>query len=312
MNYSIIIPHRNIPHLLQRLLSSIPQRNDMEVIIVDDNSNPECVDFEYFPGIERNDTKVIFDKKGGGGGYARNIGLSHATGERVVFADADDFFNYCFNDVLDDCLNVESDIVYCKAASLDSDFYTPTFRTNHLNRYVDSFLKGDKAGETNLRYMFGEPWCKIIKKSLIVENQIKFDETSIHNDTTFSYLCGFHAKSVAVDKRAIYNVTSREGSVSVQISETKKKERIMVFSRSYVFFRKHGLDVVEERHFKQLYECKRENVSTYKEGLEIMISSGIPLRVIRIRMLKQYLCHLYPLVLLGRLKRHLKYKIREL
>ena len=39
MNYSIIIPHHNTPDLLQRLLHSIPQRDDLEVIIVDDNGD---------------------------------------------------------------------------------------------------------------------------------------------------------------------------------------------------------------------------------------------------------------------------------
>ncbi len=312
MNYSIIIPHRNIPNLLKRLLCTIPQRNDMEVIIVDDNSDAEHVDFEHFPGIERADTKVIFDKKGGGGGYARNVGLTQATGKWVIFADSDDYFNYCFNDVLNDSLDSDSDIIYCKANSLDSDFYTPTFRTNHLNRYVDSFFEGNPSGEMNLRYLFGEPWCKIVRRGLIVENNIKFDETSIHNDTTFSYLCGFYAQKIAVDRRAIYCVTSREGSTSLQISEQKKVERMLVFSRSYAFFKTHGIDVVENRHFRQLYQCKRENESSYQKGLEIMKQNGISRNTIRMNLLKESFRHLYPFVLLRKITIYVKYKIRSL
>ena len=38
INYSIIIPHKNIPDLLQRCLDSIPRREDVQ-IIDDDNSN---------------------------------------------------------------------------------------------------------------------------------------------------------------------------------------------------------------------------------------------------------------------------------
>ncbi|MDR2475404.1 MAG: glycosyltransferase family 2 protein, partial [Bacteroidales bacterium] len=38
-NYSIIIPHKDIPDLLRRCLDSIPYRNDLQIIIVDDNSN---------------------------------------------------------------------------------------------------------------------------------------------------------------------------------------------------------------------------------------------------------------------------------
>ncbi|WP_430438555.1 glycosyltransferase [Phocaeicola vulgatus] len=38
INYSIIIPHKNSAGLLQRCLDSIPQRDDIQIIIIDDNS----------------------------------------------------------------------------------------------------------------------------------------------------------------------------------------------------------------------------------------------------------------------------------
>ena len=37
-HYSIIIPHKDRPTLLARLLESIPSRDDIEVIVVDDAS----------------------------------------------------------------------------------------------------------------------------------------------------------------------------------------------------------------------------------------------------------------------------------
>ncbi len=39
LNYSFIIPHYNTSDLLQRLIDSIPQREDVEIIVVDDNSD---------------------------------------------------------------------------------------------------------------------------------------------------------------------------------------------------------------------------------------------------------------------------------
>ena len=92
INYSIIIPHKNIPKLLQRCLNSIPQRDDLEIIVVDDNSDPSIVDFGQFPGAGRSDVSFFFDKSGKGAGRARNIGLQHAQGKWLLFADADDFF----------------------------------------------------------------------------------------------------------------------------------------------------------------------------------------------------------------------------
>ena len=50
INFSIIIPTKNIPDLLLRCLESIPQRSDIEIIVVDDNSDREIVDVKNYPG----------------------------------------------------------------------------------------------------------------------------------------------------------------------------------------------------------------------------------------------------------------------
>ena len=57
INFSIIIPTKNIPDLLQRCLESIPQRSDIEIIVVDDNSDREIVDVKNYPGT--NNQQVI-------------------------------------------------------------------------------------------------------------------------------------------------------------------------------------------------------------------------------------------------------------
>jgi glycosyltransferase involved in cell wall biosynthesis len=81
INYSIIIPHKNIPALLQRCLNSIPRREDIQIIVVDDNSDSNIVDFEHFPGMDEPCVDVVFTKEGKGAGYARNVGLSKAKGK---------------------------------------------------------------------------------------------------------------------------------------------------------------------------------------------------------------------------------------
>ena len=43
-HYSIIIPHKNTPRLLERCLCSIPTWDEIQIIIIDDNSNSESVD----------------------------------------------------------------------------------------------------------------------------------------------------------------------------------------------------------------------------------------------------------------------------
>ena len=91
--YTIIIPHKNTPQLLQRCLDSIPIRVDIQIIIVDDFSDSTIVDFNNFPGSNRLNVEIYLTKEGKGAGYARNVGLTKAKGKWILFADSDDFFN---------------------------------------------------------------------------------------------------------------------------------------------------------------------------------------------------------------------------
>lgn len=184
--YSIIIPHKNIPNLLQRCLDSIPIRDDIQIIVVDDNSDSKIVDFEHFPGLDRPNTEVYFDKTGCGAGRARNVGLEHVKGDWVLFADADDTYitenlNSLFNlNIPDEC-----EIVWFGNESL----YTNGERVCRNYEYGSSILR-KHSNPTQLRHEFA-PWKKMIRSSHIKDNDLYFDEIATSNDVMF------HVKLVA-------------------------------------------------------------------------------------------------------------------
>lgn len=250
--YSIIIPHYNIPTLLRRCLDSIPLRDDVQVIVVDDHSKEENI--QVLEELENDYPSVLFVymKMNGGGGKARNIGLSHASGRFVLFADADDFFNDCLNDILDDYKNSDFDIVFFKGNSVDTDSFEPANRADHLNRYVDDYLSGTDPEGLHLRYKFGEPWARMVKLSVINENNISFDETLIHNDTAYSYKVGYYGKIMMADPRPIYCITVRKGSVSRASSIDRILTRVEIFGNAWLFFKEHKINVKQNRHFEEL------------------------------------------------------------
>jgi len=216
-NYSIIIPHKNIPLLLQRCIDSIPCRPDIQVIIIDDNSDSSIVNFDNFPGQGNPLIEIVFSKEGKGAGNARNIGLELSKGKWLVFADADDFFNLPFCEALDKYANDEiNDIVYFKASSVISESLLQYDRDSHLNYHIE------KASFTNnydyLRYQVYPPFCKFIKRELVVKNNIRFQESFVANDVYFSMMTGYFAKNVSLSYLSIYCVTHREGSLEITAS----------------------------------------------------------------------------------------------
>jgi glycosyltransferase involved in cell wall biosynthesis len=275
MKYSIIIPHHNVPGLLKRCLASIPQRADLEVIVVDDKSDDSIITELHSICDSRQNTQLLLLSENRGGGGARNEGLKHAQGDFLLFADADDFFNYCINDILDEYKNTTNDLVFFRANCVDSETYCIDSRTQHLNAYIDQWMSNRKESEINLRYMFGEPWCKLIRKSVVISHDIKFDTTRRNNDTTFSYLVGYFSKNISVDQRCLYCYTTGRNSVSKQSSVSDYFTMIDVFGRSQLFFDSKGIKLTETRQYLALYHLIRElKIDNFLEGVEKLVEQG--------------------------------------
>ncbi len=240
INYSIIIPHKNIPQLLQRCLDSIPRREDVQIIVVDDNSDADKVDFANFPGLNDPYVEVVFGKNENGrkgAGYARNLGLEHAKGKWLVFADADDFFTPCFEDTLNRYLDDVNDIVYFKATSVDSQSLSEGNRHHGLNKLLDEITKSenwDLAIGTNV------PWAKFVKRELVKKNHIYFQEVQYGNDVLFSVKTAVAAKNKRISETEIYCITYRFESLHGLDTIESLKTRFKVACRAVRYLKKHG------------------------------------------------------------------------
>ena len=210
INFTVIIPHKNLPYLLQRCIDSIPRRDDIEIIIVDDNSDPDKVDFENFPGKDRPEVKIFFDKSNKGAGAARNIGIRNACGKWLLFADCDDTYTSGLNDFLNEFKDSTSDIVYFKC-NIQSTC-TPRRVVPYMNIYIDNYIRTNKR-LNDIKFGAWEPWNKLIKRSVVVDNCIEFDEISSSNDKMFSLYLGCYVKDVSVVDRVLYNYILRQGSI---------------------------------------------------------------------------------------------------
>ena len=179
LKYSIIIPHKNTPKLLLRMLDSIPYRDDMEIIVIDDNSDPKIVDFDNFPGRNRKDTLLVFTKEGKGAGYARNVGIKHANGKWLIFADADDYFiKDNFNHLLNTNLPPDCETLVWDIRQTPFQTNIPDFQgTGIISRHEDTEMIYKK---------YISPWYKMVKQDTLKTHHINFDETFYSNDVMYS------------------------------------------------------------------------------------------------------------------------------
>ncbi len=200
INYSIIIPHKNCPDLLSRCLASIPDRDDVQIIVVDDNS-----DNDKKPVVDARKAELIFldEERAKGAGRARNIGMEKAKGKWLVFSDADDCYTEHLNAFLDKYADdTDTDIVYLNVHCFNEK---GEIWPHEITSIIKAFLKGKSHAEKRLRYGIWTPWSRMVRKEMVEKHQLRFDELLTCNDKMFCLKCSKLAQKMAVEPTVIYH-----------------------------------------------------------------------------------------------------------
>lgn len=237
---SIIIPYYNTLDSLLRLIKSIPVRDDIEVLVVDDNSDKPfedlCRKFEAFPHVQL----FLNDSGTKGAGASRNIALRHAVGRWLLFADADDFFIEGFYEKLLPYLESDYDIVYFPPTSMDEA--TGEISSRHITymEYVNKYYR-DPSFEnmTVLKFGFCTPWSKLIRHSIFEEHSLLFDEILVGNDIMCMTKCAFYSHNIKASNETIYCVTRGSGTLTSKKDERNFDIRTDLLIRHYCFLREN-------------------------------------------------------------------------
>ncbi len=293
-NYTIIIPHKNIPDLLQRCLNSIPQREDIQIIIIDDNSDPSIVDFKNFPGLNRKNTEIYFTKEGKGAGYARNVGLKHAQGKWLLFADADDFFTENFTTVIDQHFNEKADIIFFLSKSVDN------ITLEKVKSRIDLSNNIKRKKFNKIKYTNAVPWGKLINRKFIENNNIFFGETSVANDILFSVTAGIKSSKVIGYLQCIYISTIRRDSLFHKNTIERLKTRIQVCketNRLYYTNQIYHYHLIPYRinQFELIKQIKQISISEYKTQIKLYFQEESWMSIIQdfsIYYIKKWIKHL--------------------
>ena len=265
-SFSIIIPHYNIPDLLIRCLRSIPVSEDIQVIVVDDNSPDADFYIDKYPELSRPYIEFIRAPKNGGAGYARNIGLDHATGKWLLFDDADDLYVDDMYEIILPYVESNADVIYFKEKSvLSSDIHQVIKRVEYMNKYIDEYF--ETGCEKFVRLRYPQPWGKMIKREFVENYQFRFDEVEYSNDSFFSVCTGYYANEIDVSKQVLYIYTYRKNSLAgVFCSKPNElKVRAEVAFRSEKMFRQLNVGIEPQRPFKwYLYRMLHQDRALFR------------------------------------------------
>lgn len=187
---SIIVPVYNVEKYLDECLRSIEEQtfSDLEIICVNDGSTDSSL--EVLKEHQARDERIlIVDKPNAGYGHSINMGLSRATGSYIGIVESDDFIEPEMYEKL-----------YERATTHDLDIARVNYwlywsKPAERNEFFEAYREDACGIVFNPRDMpqsfFFPPalWAMLVRRSLIVENDLRLLETpgASYQDTSFSF-----------------------------------------------------------------------------------------------------------------------------
>ena len=205
MFLSIIIPVYKVEEYLEQCLDSVLKQSSFavfEVIAVNDGSpdgSKEILDryARQYPNLK------VIHQQNQGLSVARNTGLEIANGKYVWFIDSDDWIESGVLMDIENTLCKDPDILEIGFNFVWSD------RTIFNRQY---FWAGLISGcDAYLRNGIPAPaQFTIVKRSLLIENNLKFYPGILHEDTEYKPKLAIVARTAACLDKPVYNYRQRE------------------------------------------------------------------------------------------------------
>lgn len=143
----------NEPDLVIRALNTIPQRDDIEILVVDDSTD-ETTERIIEWSKQNMPVRLIHNEERKGLGYAKNVAYANATGEYVHELDADDYlYTFPYERVMEQLDG--TDIVFCDLQIDDGSIWRITEQNqHHWCAGIWRFIRREFLGDTRCDEVF--------------------------------------------------------------------------------------------------------------------------------------------------------------
>ena len=202
---SVIIPFYNAANDLKNAVDSIISQSfgfeNIELILVNDaSSDNSCEIIAEYQKIHDNIKLIELKKNSGLPGKPRSLGIDNATAKYVIFLDSDDLYEKNAFKILYDTIEEESAdfVISSHYINLDGDMVKANLISKNEEVISLNPLKNQETFDKLSYNHLVAPWGKIFKKELLIQNNIRFPEDSLCEDTYFYFKALINSKKVTL------------------------------------------------------------------------------------------------------------------
>jgi glycosyltransferase involved in cell wall biosynthesis len=227
---SVIIPVYNVERYLEKCLVSVVNQtlSGIQVIVVNDGSTDNTAHIAKKYRSLCPDRFTYIEKENRGQGDARNTGLEFARGEYIGFVDGDDYIELnMYEKMYNIAKKHNADIVEC---SYDHVKDGKTIATKNISPYTNE----DMLIKT--RYSV---WDKLVKLSIINNNNLRFPQTLKYED--FEYLCKIVPRITRASciQDVLYHYV-QHGNSTMHSENPKLRDIFGVLENIAAYYKEHG------------------------------------------------------------------------
>ena len=229
---TVVVPAYNAQQFLKENVESIKNQSykNLEIIYVCDGCTDRTV--EILQGFVEEDSRIILqiENENHGAAISRNIGMSLAKGEWIIFLDADDLFDsQMIETMLETSAKEQADIVICYSEYFDD---VPNKNALIYNDMKKWYCKTYPIVETEkelcrlMQIVDTIPCTKLIHKSIYKKKEIFFQNIPNANDIYFSMVAAINSNKIVYIDQVFFHYRSNKGRYTLSTERNSKKNYV--------------------------------------------------------------------------------------
>lgn len=221
---SVIIPVYNAAKTLPRCIDSVFSQTlaPYEVITINDGSTDSSLTILNSYAKQHPQLQII-TQENSGVSAARNTGIYSATGDWMMFLDADDYLAHTTLETLS--RNTKGEIALAGLTIHTSNkIHNQNLYQKNVNKNTEGILDAYEALSILNYYTFCGPICKLFRTDIVKHNKLLFPtDMRFGEDTIFVYTYLKYVKHIAVHNAHLYHCNkSNEYSLTATVNSATR------------------------------------------------------------------------------------------